>query len=84
LSNHSPDGFEIGYHGSGPAQLALAILLYETGNPVLSLTHYQQFKEKVIARLEQGKDFAMSGEFVRQWLTNIQYLERIEGKDSVT
>ncbi|HMF28341.1 MAG TPA: DUF6166 domain-containing protein, partial [Candidatus Cybelea sp.] len=26
LYNHSPDGFEIGYGGSGPAQLALAIL----------------------------------------------------------
>ena len=25
--NHSPDGFECGYAGSGPAQLALAILL---------------------------------------------------------
>jgi hypothetical protein len=26
LFNHSPDGFEYGYGGSGPAQLALAIL----------------------------------------------------------
>jgi len=26
LYNHSPDGFEWGYQGSGPAQLALAIL----------------------------------------------------------
>jgi hypothetical protein len=26
LYNHSPDGFEWGYGGSGPAQLALAIL----------------------------------------------------------
>jgi hypothetical protein len=26
IRNHSPDGFEWGYHGSGPAQLALAIL----------------------------------------------------------
>jgi hypothetical protein len=26
LYNHSPDGFEWGYRGSGPAQLALAIL----------------------------------------------------------
>lgn len=27
LCNHSPDGFEWGYGGSGPAQLALAILV---------------------------------------------------------
>ena len=26
LQNHSPDGFEWGYGGSGPSQLALAIL----------------------------------------------------------
>jgi hypothetical protein len=26
IANHSPDGFEWGYGGSGPAQLALAIL----------------------------------------------------------
>jgi hypothetical protein len=26
LCNHSPDGFEFGYAGSGPAQLALALL----------------------------------------------------------
>lgn len=26
LMNHSPDGFEYGYGGSGPAQLALALL----------------------------------------------------------
>ena len=30
--NHSPDGFNWGYGGSGPAQLALAILL-EAGVP---------------------------------------------------
>lgn len=28
LANHSPDGFEYGYGGSGPAQLALAILAH--------------------------------------------------------
>jgi hypothetical protein len=28
LFNHSPDGFEFGYSGSGPAQLALAILAH--------------------------------------------------------
>ena len=34
--NHSPDGFEWGYTGSGPAQLALAILCdhFEHGNDV--------------------------------------------------
>ena len=29
LRNHSPNGFEWGYGGSGPSQLALALLLEE-------------------------------------------------------
>jgi hypothetical protein len=33
LYNHSPDGFEWGYGGSGPAQLALAILADVLGAP---------------------------------------------------
>jgi len=34
VRNHSPDGFEWGYGGSGPAQLALAILCQHFGVPL--------------------------------------------------
>ena len=51
--NHSPDGFNWGYPGSGPAQLALAIMLKLTGK----LNGYQSFKWDVIARLPEGKSF---------------------------
>lgn len=51
--NHSPDGFNWGYGGSGPAQLALAIMLRLNGKP----DGYQDFKQLVIAKLPQGKDF---------------------------
>lgn len=44
LFNHSPDGFSWGYNGSGPAQLALAILLEVTGDPQLSVRLHQAFK----------------------------------------
>lgn len=47
IYNHSPDGFNWGYGGSGPAQLALAIMLSLTGNS----DWYQDFKFKVIAAL---------------------------------
>lgn len=51
--NHSPDGFNWGYCGSGPAQLALAILLkylpYED-----ACRHYQSFKFKVVASWPQS------------------------------
>lgn len=42
--NHSPTGFNWGYCGSGPAQLALAILLDYTGDPEAALASYQGFK----------------------------------------
>jgi len=53
---HSPDGFNWGYHGSGPAQLALAILL-ELFSREFAIDHYQQFKRDVISTLPQGQDF---------------------------
>lgn len=51
--NHSPDGFNWGYGGSGPAQLALAIMLKVKGDS----SGYQDFKFKFIAGLPQGEDF---------------------------
>ena len=39
----SPSGFEWGFQGSGPAQLALALLLDHTGDPDLARSAYQQF-----------------------------------------
>jgi hypothetical protein len=51
--NHSPDGFNWGYGGSGPAQLALAILLEFTDKDT-ALTNYQNFKWNVIACLPQA------------------------------
>jgi hypothetical protein len=49
LVNHSPDGFNWGYGGSGPAQLALGLLLDATGNQDLALAYYQKFKGEVVA-----------------------------------
>lgn len=51
LSNHSPTGFEWGYGGSGPAQLALAILADALGNDGRALRLHQRFKFKVIASM---------------------------------
>ena len=51
VRNHSPSGFEWGYGGSGPAQLALAILLEEVDEDC-ALNLYQDFKWVVIARLD--------------------------------
>lgn len=49
LVNHSPDGFNWGYGGDGPKQLALALLLDATGDPELSVRLHQAFKRDFVA-----------------------------------
>ena len=66
LSNHSPDGFSWGYRGSGPAQLALAILLDATGNPHLSLDHCQRFKDVFVSSWDE--DWTITQADVLRWL----------------
>ena len=54
LRQHSLDGFECGYGGSDPAQLALAILADHFGDAEQALSRYQDFKWKVVAGLPKG------------------------------
>ena len=55
LRNHSPTGFEWGYCGSGPAQLALAILADHLGDDQRALDLYQRFKWAVVAGLPKKR-----------------------------
>ncbi len=57
LWNHSPDGFEWGYGGSGPSQLALAILADYFGPEGDDLVNaiYQEYKREIIARITGDK-----------------------------
>jgi hypothetical protein len=50
VRNHSPDGFQWGYSGSGPAQLALALLLDVFNNKKLAQAYYQHFKAFIVCR----------------------------------
>jgi hypothetical protein len=68
LKNHSPDGFAWGYGGSGPAQLALAILLALTGDKDFALANYQDFKFTVVAELPIDKDFSLPIGTVDEWI----------------
>lgn len=47
--NHSPDGFNFGYSGSGPAQLALALLLHAGVDAVEAIRLHQYFKTSFLA-----------------------------------
>lgn len=60
LRNHSPDGFNWGYGGSGPAQLALA-LLADVASDEMALRYYQRFKSAFVANLVRD-----------QWITSLE------------
>ena len=66
LVNHSPDGFQWGYHGSGPAQLALAMMAHSVGDR-RALVQYHDFKSKVIASLSIDEGFTIDRDFVESF-----------------
>lgn len=67
LYNHSPDGFEWGYGGSGPAQLALAILYDFTEDRRVALQWYQDFKREHVAGWPPFS-WTLDGETIVDWL----------------
>lgn len=71
LVNHSPDGFEWGYRGSGPAQLALALLADATGNDNLAIDMHQAFKDAVLTMICEGA-FTITADFIRWWVERYQ------------
>jgi Family of unknown function (DUF6166) len=68
IRRHSPDGFNWGYCGSGPAQLALALLLDALGSRRAAEQWYQQFKFQVIAGLEAS--WVMTQTEINVWYQN--------------
>lgn len=72
LYNHSPDGFAWGYGGSGPAQLALAILLEIFGEEV-ALSHYQAFKNDIIAKQNSDQDLELAIQDVFAWVAKYNF-----------
>lgn len=52
LVNHSPSGFEVGYRGNGPAQLACALLLNYYDDEQFAREHYIAFRNQVVSQLE--------------------------------
>jgi hypothetical protein len=71
LRNHSPDGYEFGHAGSGPSQLSLALLADALGDDERAQRMYQDFKFRVIARLD-GDRFDLSQEGIRQTVAEVE------------
>lgn len=74
VHNHSPDGFQWGYGGSGPAQLALAICCNAVGVERARRV-YQDFKFRVVASLPDAWELSRD-DVVRI----IELLEQERGK----
>jgi hypothetical protein len=70
LRNHSPTGFEWGYGGSGPAQLALAILAEHLGDDHTALNLYQRFKWACIAPIRSAS-WSLSSEEIDNCLAQL-------------
>ncbi len=78
---HSPDGFEWGYPGSGPADLALAIMVdflkedptkaqvyakTGQGSPSPAVHCYQKFKDKFVIGLPKER-WTLTEEEIKKW-----------------
>lgn len=65
---HSPDGFEWGYYGSGPADLALAILADVFGEDRAKAELYHQpFKEAFVAKFAK-ESWTLEEAVIVKWL----------------
>jgi hypothetical protein len=80
VRNHSPDGFNWGYAGSGPAQLALAILLDSIPEDQdLAVGAYQRFGLHWIAALRDDR-WTISRDQVLAWLARLPAQLRVRAR----
>ena len=77
LYNHSPDGFQFGYGGSGPAQLALALLLDVTSLPRVAMAYHQDFKWEFVA--SWCEEWSVTSQDILEWLGRKQAQELQKG-----
>lgn len=77
LWNHSPTGFEYGYGGSGPAQLALALLADALGDDERAVRLHQQFKWRYVATRPRWDPWSMTDEQVRLAADEIEHHEAL-------
>lgn len=69
FKKHSPDGFEFGYRGSGPAEAALNILaLFISVKECTQNGLYQDFKRDFIAGISQETGGEISGPSIIEWI----------------
>jgi hypothetical protein len=67
LRQHSPDGFQWSYAGSGPAQLAVSLLAHYLRDDDLACRLYQGFKATVLAH-ETRDEWELTCDDLRAWV----------------
>jgi hypothetical protein len=81
IARHSPDGFEFGYGGSGPADLARSILVDYFGlhdAPDALPVPYQAFKWRFVARADRNaSSFEISRGAIDEWVTSHVQLSEV-------
>ena len=71
LFEHSVTGFEWGYEGSGPAQLALAVLADHFQDDDKACEFHQDFKRRLIAKLPRG-GWSLTSQHIQAVLDSLQ------------
>lgn len=77
LANKSPTGFEWGYGGSGPSQIALALCADAFDDEMAALTIYQNFKFRILGNLPRDAPWTLTASEVRQ------HCRELEARSSV-
>jgi hypothetical protein len=78
IANRSPAGFEWGYLGSGPTQLAIALLADATGSDEVALQLHQRFKFHVIVKLPRNRPWHLTDREIVDTAVALQ-IERMGG-----
>ena len=77
--DHSPTGFSWGYSGSGPAQLAFALIYHVTDEDLERTNNlYQVFKRDVVSELDDT--WTLTQADIVKWIKDYEKKENFLGK----
>ena len=76
LVDLSPTGFEWGYLGAGPSDLALNILMHATGERDFAYRHCRQFRDEVVAWIPHAGG-TLSAAKILAWVEARQNEDRV-------
>ena len=68
IVNHSPDGFNWGYGGSGPSQLAFAIMSDLLKDDQKAMRTYQEFKNHFLVKADMNSILVIGASDIEMWL----------------